>query len=260
MVSLIKCLVDEKSVQQLQVIRILVRHNTICNFNINVSISKATQDIWQKWFCDRKLVFVQVFAVWILPILMCLPKSFELDESGNRIDYAPGKGNETGYVCYPKIENGTQVYFTKLQYKLSLSNDIAVLLFIAISGCIVLWSLKREADVFRERHKHNELAVLQYNIFMKQKVRSISKSIEIICVAYFVSRLPWMIFAKDFKSAETFSPGMRVSLILYLMKFSLPYLLFCFTNKYYRRAYLDILKLPFPCFFKDQEDENNADK
>ena len=190
--------------------------------------------------------------MWIIPILFYLPSSF-----ADNIGYATGTGNENGYFCYT-VQNRTKVYLSDLQQEMFLATDILVLLTISISICIILWRFKRDVDKTRETQHTDQLYLFRYNIMIQQKQKSLNFSIGFILLSYVLFRLPWIIFADA--HAESFSVGMRVAIILYYVKFSAPAVLFAFTNKNYRRAYLDILKMAFPCFCKEQKDNNNANE
>ena len=98
--------------------------------------SKASHVLWDK-LCEKKLGYAEIALVWIMPVLIWIP--VWLDET----QFGTGNGNENGYTCYPK-QDGKLFLTTNLEKRYFLATDILVLLTIAICGCIVVWSLKRE--------------------------------------------------------------------------------------------------------------------
>ena len=110
----------------------------------SIFFSKTIANIWNK-FCDRKLVYLILFATWILPILTNLHKHFEPG-----IVFAAGNGNETGYTCYAK-ENGTYVILTTWQWYSSIVNNIVIFIIIIASYFITWCGIKKETEETRDK-------------------------------------------------------------------------------------------------------------
>ena len=203
--------------------------------------SKATNDLWKK-FSEKRLGYIEILFFWIIPILIWLRIWFDDAKFGT------GKGEEKGYTCYPIGKNGTVVFITDLERPYLLISDILVLLIIAISGAIVLWSFKNEMKEAEKQMEQEHL--LKLKTMTDQLKRNLHCSTGGIILSYVVLRTPWMIVSF---TSETFSAEFRISALLYFMKFNVLFLLFAFTNKNYRKAYRDFIKLLFPCCFCKKE-------
>ena len=203
--------------------------------------SKATNDLWKK-FSEKRLGYIEILFFWIIPILIWLRIWFDDAKFGT------GKGDEKGYTCYPIGKNGTVVFITDLERPYLLISDILVLLIIAISGAIVLWSFKNEMKEAEKQMEQEHL--LKLKTITDQLKRNLRCSTGGIVLSYVILRTPWMIVS--FTSGD-FSAEGRISALLYFMKFNVLFLLFAFTNKNYRKAYRDFIKLLFPCCFCKKE-------
>ena len=204
---------------------------------LSFMFSKATNDLWKK-FSEKGLGYIEILFFWIIPILIWLRIWFDDAKFGT------GKGDEKGYTCYPIGKNGTVVFITDLERPYLLISDILVLLIIAISGAIVLWSFKNEIKEAEKQMEEEHLLKLK-NITDQLK-KNLHCSTGGIILSYVVLRTPWMIVSF---TSETFSAEFRISALLYFMKFNVLFLLFAFTNVNYRKAYRDFIKLLFPCCF-----------
>jgi hypothetical protein len=173
------------------------------------------------------------------------------------VDFTAGSGKEDGYRCYAK-EGGKLVFLTDLQFSLFLTNDILVLLTIAISVVILWLSFEKEVKEARKAQENDELGRFRsYQMAYRTKL-GLYKSTGWFVGSYVILRLPWMIFADT--SAEEFGIGMRIAILLYFMKFSVLFFLFGYTNKNYRKAYSDFIKLICPCFCQKVGDEKGVNK
>ena len=209
--------------------------------NLYFSISKSTSDLWKK-FSDKRLGYIEILFFWVIPILIWLPIWFDDAKFGT------GNGNENGYTCYPIGKNGTMVFITDLERPYLLISDILVLLIIAISGTIVLWSFKNEMKEAKKQMEEEHL--LKLKAITDQLKRNLHCSTGGIILSYVVLRTPWMIVSF---TSETFSAEFRISALLYFMKFNVLFLLFAFTYTNYRKAYRDFINLLFPCCFCKKE-------
>ena len=97
---------------------------------ICISCSSTTKVLWEK-ICDRRLAYVMICAIWVLPVLISLPKSFESD-----VEFIAGRRNGTGTtICYLR-EGGNVTLFSDVQYFINVGNDVSV--FLVIVACYVL--------------------------------------------------------------------------------------------------------------------------
>ena len=213
-----------------------------------VFFSQATQNLWQK-ILDKRLGYLQVFLMWLLPTLFSIPLWFETDAHGNSIEFTTGNGSENGYSCYPKSE-GKLTLLTDWQKIHFYATDIFVLFIIVISTGIVIWRFRQEIRETRKRQETDH----RITIMIQRMQQNLNRSSGIIICSYILLRLPWMLFPES--NTETFSIGQRISVILYFMKFNVLYLLFAFTNINYCRAYLDFLRLLFPCFCSNKKTDD----
>ena len=203
--------------------------------------------------CDRKLVFVEIAGLWILPILIWLPATC-LEEG---VTFATGGGLEDGRACYA-FQNDKMVYLTTLQVPMLVVTEILVLVIVILSCMVVLWVFKQEVDETREKQKSNDLFLFRYNIITEHKKRSLNMSMGIISFAFVVLRLPWLIFATSHcQEVQPHDIGYRTSSIFYIMKYNVMVILFGLSNKNFRRAYLDVIKLCFPCCLKNKTPDDN---
>ena len=171
------------------------------------------------------------------------------------LNFATGTGNENGYQCYAQ-KDGKLVFLTNLQRDLFLANDILVLVTIAVSFGIMWWSFDKEVRETRKVNVNDELGRLRaYQIAYRTKL-GLYKTTGWFVGSYVILRVPWMFFANA--NADRFSAGMRIAIILYFMKFSVLFFLFGHTNKNYRKAYLNFIKLIFPCFRKKEDQKNSV--
>ena len=206
--------------------------------------SKETRCLWEQ-MCDKGLAYVEIPCLWIVVILCLLPCWIKEDAT----EFGTGNGTENGYFCYPK-QNGTLVFISDLEKTYNLVTDTLALLVIVLSGGIVIWSYKQERNVLEKQLKEEDLLIIR--IYTDQVKRNIQHSTGAIILSYVVLRIPWIIFI-EFSSAEGFSVGMRISALLYWTKCSLIFLLLAFTNKNYRKAYKDFIKMLLSCCFRFEE-------
>ena len=193
--------------------------------------------------CKRKVGYAEIALVWITPILIWIPVWLEESQFGT------GNGNEDGYTCYPK-QDEKLVITTSLGKRYLLVTDILVLLTIAICGCIVVWSLKTEMKEAKEEIPEETL--VKYKPILDRMKRKANYSTGALILSYVVLRLPWMIFS-EISDNDVNSTGMKISGLLYFMKFNILFLIFGFARKNYRNAFKDLIRLLFSCCLCKQE-------
>ena len=208
-------------------------------------LSKASYDLWDE-MCKKKVGYTEIVLVWIVPVLIWIPVWLENTQFGT------GNGNENGYTCYPK-QDGKLVLTTNLEKRYFLATDILVLLTIAICGCIVVWSLKRERKEAKEEIPEETLA--KYKAIFDRMERKANYSTGALILSYVVLRVPWMIFS-GISGNDLNSTGMKTLSLLYFMKFNVLFLIFGFARKNYRNAFKDLIKFLCPCCLCKQETIN----
>ena len=191
-----------------------------------------------------------------MPILIYLPVWLE------RTGFGTSNGSNGGYMCYPE-ENGKLVVMTNLERDYFLVTDSLVLFFIVISGCIVVWSFRKEAIEAEKQvaQEHRR----QVKSLINQIKKKLMHSAGAIVLSYVVLRLPWMIVT-EISVTDTYSDGrkalslassnslaVKIAILLYFLKFNVLFLYFALTNKNYRHAYGDFMKLICPCCCCKQE-------
>ena len=211
--------------------------------------------------CEYKLVYVIVVAIWILPILINIPKILESD-----VDFKPGPGNGSGYgyLCY-SIKNGTIVVLTETQYILNLINDSIIFLIIVISSFVSWFRFKKEVDQHRTDAKNNDVKILALNICAKVEEQTMRIAVSIVCAYYVVVRLPLYIFGHPSMIGlighDSVWIAAGISIILYIMQFCTHFLIYAVIMLNFRKAYVDTLQVVFPCCFKctKSNDTNTLD-
>ena len=193
-------------------------------------------------------------AMWILPTLISLPKSFEPN-----VEFRPGAGKETGYICYPvqildniSIHNWEgnaterMVLFTETQFQLNIATDIIIAVLIIVCGLISWHSFKMELTNNRERLEHNQLMLFRYNLVAKLKERNLNLSVIIICTSYIFLRLP-LIFLGWHLEVKDSNVLIGIFTMLYNLQFVLHFVIYVVVQHDYRNAYCDLLARVFPC-------------
>ena len=207
---------------------------------LHYTFSETTRDLWQK-MRDGKLLFVQIAVIWVLPSLIWIPAWLE------EVEFKTGNGTEDGHICYA-MQNGTKVHVTKTQLPILFFTDIMVLLTLIVSCGILMWSFRKEVAETMEYHKNDKEYIKQYRETTLKIIKKLKWSTVLLCIVYFILRVPWLIFAGH--DAESFAYGFHICSILYIMKYSIMVIFFGLAHQNFRKAYLDILKLSFPCCFK----------
>ena len=232
--------------------------------------STTTREIW-KSICDNRLTYLIVVAVWICPILLSLPKSYE-----KGVTFEPGGNNtdeELGYLCYPveADQNGSpqKVIFTNLQQIMNMVTDISLFVVIVISYVVTWCIFKKEAegamDVLPEGCRREE-----FNEQVKHLRKSLSIAIGLVSVCFLVLRLPLIIFVRELdllghtggggKDGIAFiSPGLGICVLLFQLQFCVNFVIYAIFMADYRNAFLDALYLMCPCCFKWPRNHNNED-
>ena len=201
--------------------------------------SPQSKELWGR-FCQSRFVYLQIFATWLLPTLLNLPKSFE-----DGVSFAPGKNlasvnaSDIGYICYSRV-NDSSVMWTDTQFDLNMATDILVLLTIVISGGLSWLAFRREVDENRSKIEHNEINLFRYNLIAKLKERNLNLSISIICIIYIVCRFPFALSSQ--LSLNTSTLWLMFCFILYNFQFSLHFLVYPTFQPHYRNAYCDVLR------------------
>ena len=123
----------------------------------------------------------------------------------------------------------------------------------------IMWlRFEQEITEARNAKENDELGRLRaYRVAYRTK-QGLYKSTGWFVGSYVILRLPWMIFADA--TADTFAIGIRIAIILYFTKFSVLFFLFGYTNKNYRNAYSDFIKLICPCVRKKVGNEKSMNK
>ena len=120
-------------------------YKNILIIRIRNYFSPQSKELWGR-FCQSRIVYLQIFAHWLLPTLLNLPKSFE-----DGVSFAPGKNlasvnaSDIGYICYSRV-NDISVMWTDTQFGLNMATDILVLLTIIISGGLSWLAFRREVE------------------------------------------------------------------------------------------------------------------
>ena len=188
-------------------------------------------------------------------MLSGLPKTFE---SG--VNFKPGNGTGVGYICYPVEERAgrqdeARVWFTSLQYKLNLSNDIALLMIMMMSVFIIWYRLKNEVQDMNTRQS-NDLATVIARAISKGQERTLYKTAAFVCTPYIILRLPLYIYGRD----EIIDPpvGLGVCILLYDLQFCIHFLVYAFLHQDYQKAYHDMLRVLFPRCIKERETDRDT--
>ena len=187
-----------------------------------------------------------VFIVWVFPILVSLPKSFEGD-----VTFEPAKEAALGRNCHA-IENGEAVVFTKVERILNFTTDFAVLLIVVVSYAITWWTLNKTF-----KHLKATMAETGMHIDTKEierRKKSLERAIILISVSYFALRLPFAFFAQqipnDVDGNKFISIKLGVGILLYQMQFCVNFVIYAVYLGDYWEAFLDVFYLVCPCCFK----------
>ena len=205
--------------------------------------------------CELKLVYVMIAFIWIIPPLINIPKRLE-----KNVEFSPGGGHEFGYVCYTKLVlNETDrkvVVFSKTQYLMNLIND-SIILMIIVGIILVAWiSFKTQFKARAESLKTNELQLLALNLHAQVEQRRMTIATSVGSSFYLFVRLPLYIFGYPSADMQSYvAPG--VAAVLFVMQFCSHYLIHTIINPCYLAAFVDILKIIFPCFWKCRKRRNN---
>ena len=188
-----------------------------------------------------------------MPILINIPKSLE-----DNVEFAPGKGNEFGYLCYSKIQTSTNnvenpivVVFTLRQYILNLANDLAILVVIVGSGLVTLLRFRQNAKAKEEKVKdRHPVEALRIKIQARIVKSHIAITASVIGIFYLIFRLPLYIMANPWAANGQNYLATGATVILYMMQFCCHFLIHTLLSKSYREAFKDLLRPIFPCCFK----------
>ena len=152
-----------------------------------------------------------IFAVWLVPILISLPKSFE-----EGVKYAPGNGSELGYVCYA-VQNGTRVLFTDLEWYLIAANNGCIFVVLIVSYALIWYSFEKTVKVELARlQSHQEIKHLRLNLIKKAGRINGSFTIGIICFNYIALRLPLVTFTQETVHTEISIPLLVCNSVIFL--------------------------------------------
>lgn len=228
--------------------------------NINVT----TKMFWQK-MCENKLVYWVIIAVWIIPILISLPKKFEAD-----VEYRSNHGHDVGDICFV-VEGGNVTSFSDVQYFTNLVNDVVLLLVIGVCYVIIYWKLRilanqaRDAiEQFEDRDSISRISLVSFETHVLSIQRSLLISVGLIYVCYVILRLPLVICGKYFGIDGGVDRGTGISLwlllctIVYQMQFCVNFIIYAVLMANYRNAFLDIFRIVFPCCFKRGVTDSNT--
>lgn len=217
--------------------------------------SKEVGDRWRK-ILGEKLIYLQLVALWIVPIVCWLPMWLQKD-----VVFDTSSGKEDGYVCYPYRRNSTsvgsydeiRVSLTPLQYLMLLVTDLLVLSTLILSGVVVLCRYKQRNDEILEREENNAIEIFRHTVMTKAKKKSLNNAMGLMVAAFVVLRLPFFIMASlDYtKEYGTFNWWFRISVLFYVARFSVMPFLFGSFNSNAKRAYSDLLESLTPKCFKN---------
>ena len=215
-----------------------------------------TKMFWQK-MCENKSVYWLISAVWIIPILISLPKSFESD-----VEYRSNHGHDVGDICFV-VEGGNVTSFSDVQYFTNLVNDVVLLVVIGVCYVIIYWKLRvlakqaRDAiEQFEDRDSISRISLVSFENHVLSIQRSLLVSVGLIYVCYVVLRLPLVICGKYFGIDGGVDRGTGISLwllfciIVYQIQFCVNFIIYAVLMANYRTAFLDIIRMMFPCCFK----------
>ena len=222
-------------------------------YDILLSIFSESTSAFREKVAESKLVYLILVALWIMPILINIPKSLE-----NNVEFAPGKGNDFGYLCYSKIrtstnhvENPTVVVFTPNQYIINLVNDLSILIVIVGSGLVTLLRYRQNAKT-RERkvEDHHPVEAIRIKIQARIVKSHIAITASVTGIFYLLFRLPLYIMANPWAVNGQDYLATGATVILYMMQFCCHFLIHTLLSKSYGEAFKDLLRPIFPCCFK----------
>ena len=210
-----------------------------------VHSSKNIGDPWKKYLGEQ-LINLQLFLVWVLPILGWISIWFQED-----VAYDVSIGNEDGRVCYPyKInEDGEElILFTHQQYVMLIVTDSLVFTTLIISSAIVFFRIKKQTAEVREKEKNNQAVIFVENIKAADKMRTLNMTMGWVIAAFVIFRLPFFIFAsvEGMTVKDCFNWYFRVAVILYIARFSVMPIMFGKTNAKAKKAYSDVINALTP--------------
>ena len=201
---------------------------------------KNIGDQWKKYLGER-LINLQLFIVWVLPLLCWISIWFQED-----VTYDVSFGEEDGRVCYPySTENGEQrILFTYLQYLMLIVTDSLVFTSIIISGAIVFFRLKIRAAKDIEKEENNPVKILATEVIKKAKIKILNKTMGWVIGAFVILRLPFFIIASiaGMNVEDSFNWYFRVALILYVARFSVMPIMLAKFNDNAKKACSDLMK------------------
>ena len=229
--------------------------------------SNTTRLLWEQ-MRRHNLVYVLVAAMWVLPILIGLPKSFESD-----VEYRSGKGSDIGAICYV-VEGGNRTLFSDVQYFTNLATDVVLLAVITVCYVIIFWKLRKLAQQAREEIQRSltedrcsitSSSLIDFEVRVKTLQKSLSAAVGLIYVCYAVLRLPLVICGNYFgpeggvDSDNGISLWLVICIIIYQIQFCVNFIIYAVLMANYREAFLDIIRMMCPCFFKRLGANNNVD-
>ena len=154
-------------------------------------------------------------------------------------------------------EDGKAVVFSDVQYFTNLSTAIGLSVVIVASYVVIYWAFGKQRRQTREELEgRNEEGLLNnYRRHVDDLRKNLLISIFLIVVSHTVLILPIVIYDTYFSVEDPdggFSLGVVICKIIYEINFSVNFLIYAVLMKHYREAFLDILKIIFPCCFKRQ--------
>ena len=202
--------------------------------------SKNLGDRWKKYFGER-LINLQLFIVWVLPLLCWISIWFQKD-----VTYDISLGKEDGRVCYAySTKDGEQrILFTYPQYLMLIVTDSLVFTSIIISSAIVFFRLKEDAEEEIEKVPNNQVEQLQIEVRKQAKIKTLNKTMGWVIAAFVILRLPFFIIAsiQGMNVEDSFNWYFRVAVILYVARFSVMPIMFAKFNVNAKKAHSDLIK------------------
>ena len=231
-----------------------ISNSCVIGYSILLSIFSESTSAFRERVAQSKLVYLILLALWIMPILINIPKSLE-----NNVEFSPGKGNNFGYLCYSKIQtstnhvkNPTVVVFTQTQYILNLVNDLAILVVIIGSGLVTLlrfWQ-KSKARAKELSERGHPVGAIRIRIQARIVKSHIAITASVTGIFYLLFRLPLYIMANPWAVNGQDYLATGATVILYMMQFCCHFLIHTLLSKSYGEAFKDLLRPIFPCCFK----------
>ena len=194
-----------------------------------------------------------IACAWILPIVLSAPKYVE-----KGVQFKPGDGNETGYVCYSYV-NGTKKVFTDYQWYSNMFQDWSIIIIIIIATAIIFWDIKKKEEQLGKKFVTGEIPTSNSDMMDKMRAarNKLTLTLTLICAIYISFRFP-LVIAGHFVEVVR-DTAVNICLLIYQLQFCLNILVYAFVQQDYQNAYIDFLRKMLPCCFKCQTNDETVD-